>query len=174
MTKGSHKGSSFERDFAKRLSLWYTKGERDDVFWRTSNSGGRAKARSKVGQHTHGQFGDIGATDPIGEPLLKIVTFELKRGYNKSTIHDVLDKEDTHKDQQFELWIEKAAGDAKLAGSQMWALVTKRDRRKEMIWWSNEHPKLAPPQIMLMTQYGWICGAFLEDFFEIADPGKYK
>ena len=67
---GHAKGSQFERTVCKDLSLWWTKGKRDDVFWRTSGSGARAKTRSKTGEKTFGQYGDVQATDPIGQPLI--------------------------------------------------------------------------------------------------------
>ena len=82
---GARKGSGFEREVAKALSLWWTEGSRDDVFWRSSNSGGRATARRKRGQRTAGQHGDIAATDPVGEPFLKVVTIELKAGYGRGS-----------------------------------------------------------------------------------------
>ena len=48
---GKGKGGAWERVVAKRLSLWITHGKRQDVFWRSSLSGGRATiARGKVRQ----------------------------------------------------------------------------------------------------------------------------
>lgn len=81
----SQKGGQFERDISKQLSLWLTKGERDDIFWRSSQSGGRATERSKKGKKTAGSYGDITALDPIGHRFLEIFCIELKRGYTKDT-----------------------------------------------------------------------------------------
>src|SRR3954464_11883516 len=92
MANRAGKGASFERDLCKRLSLWWTDGERDDVFWRTSQSGGRATSRTKKGKKTKNSYGDICAVDPIGQPLLDLITFEVKRGYNKDSFTDLLDK----------------------------------------------------------------------------------
>ena len=39
---GKAKGSSFERAVCKRLSLWLSNGERDNLLWRSAMSGGRA------------------------------------------------------------------------------------------------------------------------------------
>jgi hypothetical protein len=48
---GKAKGGAFEREIAKRLSLWITNGKSQDVFWRSAMSGGRATvARGKVRQ----------------------------------------------------------------------------------------------------------------------------
>ena len=41
------KGSSNERKLSRQLSLWFTNGESDDIFWRSTNSGGTATIRGK-------------------------------------------------------------------------------------------------------------------------------
>ena len=76
--KGHGKGQSFEREVSRRLSLWLTKGARDDVFWRTAMSGGRATLQAKKGIINFAQAGDIGAIDPLGAQLLNHVTIECK------------------------------------------------------------------------------------------------
>ena len=53
------KGSNYERDIAKKLSLWASHDEHDDWIWRTSSSGARAKTRSKQGKSTANSCGDI-------------------------------------------------------------------------------------------------------------------
>jgi hypothetical protein len=127
------KGSRFERWFCKELSLWWTENARDDVFWRTAGSGGRATNRGKKGHKTAGAYGDIAATDSCGEPLLRFFTFELKRGYQKDTVHDLLDRPEKAALQTYEKWILQAEESAKLAGSKGWAIITCRDRREPMI-----------------------------------------
>src|SRR5271166_5739903 len=100
------KGSQFERDICRKLSLWWTQDQsppNDAVFWRTSNSGGRATTRKKLGKKTKGQYGDITAIDPIGQPLIDFVTIEIKRGYNKASIIDLLDKQGKGT-SQYEKW----------------------------------------------------------------------
>ena len=128
------KGSSFEREICKQLSLWWTYGIRDDVFWRTSGSGARAKTRSKTGKETFGQYGDIQATDPIGQKLIDVCSIELKRGYNKSTFADLIDKPDKAAEQMFEKFIYQAEIDAINANVCSWLLIVKRDRRKALIF----------------------------------------
>lgn len=127
------KGSDFERLICKKLSLWWTNGERDDVFWRSSGSGARAKTRSKKGMSTFGQYGDIQATDPIGQPLIDLVTIELKRGYNKTTIVDMLDKPGKAAVQQWELFFRQVDEDCRNAKSKGWLLIHRRDRREAMV-----------------------------------------
>lgn len=125
----SRKGPEFEREVAKDLSLWWTAGDRDDIFWRTQNSGGRATARKRKGKTTQGQYGDIQAVDPLGKPLMRFLSFELKRGYDVG-----LDGIFKRKQTSFMLpgWIRQAEMAADDAESYAWALVVKR----------NFHPRL--------------------------------
>ena len=76
------KGSGFEREVACQLSLWFTGGQRDDVFGRSDGSGSRFTSRWKKGKTTANQHGDIAAMDAIGEPLIKIWSIEVKTGYS--------------------------------------------------------------------------------------------
>lgn len=127
-----NKGPQFERDFCKKLSLWWTEGKRDDVFWRTSGSGARAKTRSKSGQETFGQYGDVQAIDPIGQPLMDICTIELKRGYNNETLSDFI--EGTKRLRLLD-FMEQAREDARLKGGYSeWVLVVKRDRKDAILF----------------------------------------
>ena len=129
---GHAKGSSFERAVCKDLSLWWTKGKREDVFWRTSGSGARAKTRSKTGGKTFGQYGDVQATDPIGQPLIDLCTIEIKKGYNRTDLSDLLDKQDRHK-PLFEQFIWQAWTDSQNSGTPYWMLLSRRDGRRTVI-----------------------------------------
>lgn len=133
--RGSTKGSIFEREICKKLSLWWTqdlKTPRDDVFWRIGGSGGRAKSRGRRGQGTYGQSGDICATDPIGDPLTKLITFELKKGYNRFTVGDLLDKPTDSASQKYEEWITQAQESHFQSGAFSWMIIHKRDRREAL------------------------------------------
>ncbi len=136
-----NKGSSYEREVCKRLSLWWTQDEdppRDDVFWRTSQSGGRATSRAKKGSKTKNSHGDVCAIDPVGQPLLDLITIEVKRGYSSSSIQDLLDKGPKAAKQTYEKWIEKAVQDHKQAGSFSWMIIVKRDKRDPLVILPNE------------------------------------
>lgn len=130
----SSKGSRFERDFSKQLSLWWSDGHSDDLFWRTSQSGGRATTRRKKGKGTRGHVGDICATDETGAQLLKYVTFELKRGYSRHTLHDLIDKPAGAAEQEIEKWLAQARRGRKEAGSLYWLVVSQRDRRQPLMF----------------------------------------
>ncbi len=129
------KGSNFEREICKQLSLWWTNNKRDDVFWRTSGSGARATTRSKTKKKTFGQYGDVQATDPIGQPLIDLCTIEIKRGYSKSTFADLIEESTTAnaKPCMYTQFIEQAKRDCEKANTPWWLLIVKRDRRKAIV-----------------------------------------
>jgi len=133
---GKGKGSSFERAICKELSTWWTNYEREDVFWRTSGSGARATTRSKSGQRTFGQYGDVQATDPIGQPLIDLCTIEIKKGYSREPFGNLVEHS-THATPKlcaFSDFIRQVQKDARYAGSHSWLLITKRDIRTTMIF----------------------------------------
>jgi hypothetical protein len=129
----SSKGSSYERALCGKLSLWWSRGARDDIFWRSPGSGARAKVRGRRGRSTDGQHGDILATDAEGEDLIKVFTLELKRGYSGSSPFDVFDKADKAAEQTWESFYAQASESALLADSLYWAIISKRDRRSDFI-----------------------------------------
>lgn len=125
----SNKGSPFEREIARKLSLWWSDGQADDWFWRTAGSGGRATNRAKSGKSTANGGGDICAQTKEAQNLLDKVTFELKRGYNTATISDLLDNDGGVMGK----FIEQARRSASLAGTPYWAVIHKRDRREALL-----------------------------------------
>lgn len=132
MSKGKGKGSAFERELCRTLSLWWSDGERDDLLWRSSNSGGRATVRGRRGKKTTGHCGDIAATDPSIQELTSLITFEAKRGYNSCSIMDILDKPKNGAQQQWEKWFDQVKAAAGRAGTPFWMLVVKRDHREPL------------------------------------------
>jgi hypothetical protein len=125
----SNKGSPFEREIARKLSLWWSDGQADDWFWRTAGSGGRATNRAKSGKSTANGGGDICAQTKEAQNLLDRVTFELKRGYNTATISDLIDNDGG----VMAKFIEQARRSASLAGTPYWAVIHKRDRREALL-----------------------------------------
>jgi hypothetical protein len=130
------KGPQFERDVCRQLSLWWSDNNREDIFWRTQNSGGRATTRQKSGKKTFGQYGDIMATDPCGQPLINLITFELKRGYSKDSIQDLIDRKKGP--NKYKEWIEKIIKTSELAGSKYWVLIVRRNARISLLFTSQK------------------------------------
>lgn len=129
------KGADFERTICKELSLWWTGGKRDDIFWRSSQSGGRATVRfQKHGKKTAGAHGDITALDPIGVPLLKLFTIELKRGRAHGEPGDVLDCKGKPECHPFLKTLEQARTSAVQAESLTWLLIVRRDFRNPVVF----------------------------------------
>ena len=128
------KGSAYEREVCGLLSLWWTDGQRDDVFWRTHGSGGRANVRARRGRRTAGQYGDIGAVDDCGKALTDLLAVELKRGYNSDTIQAVLDRTDGHALNGMEEHLAQAVAAANRGGAYAWLLVHRRDRRRAYVF----------------------------------------
>jgi len=63
---GKAKGASFERDICRRLSLWVSHGQQEDVFWRSAMSGGRSTVAHAKGKKLGAQAGDISCIHPVG------------------------------------------------------------------------------------------------------------
>lgn len=75
---GAAKGAEFERVVCKQLSHWLSRGVRDDLFWRTAMSGGRATMQIRRGKINRSQCGDVGAIDAQGERLTNRVFIDTK------------------------------------------------------------------------------------------------
>lgn len=73
------KGSGFEREVCKRLSLWVSHGKRDDLYWRSAMSGGRASVLFKRrGKKSISQAGDISCIHPDGAALTDLYLISCK------------------------------------------------------------------------------------------------
>lgn len=161
----ARKGGNYERELCKEFSLWWTHGKNDDVFWRTAGSGGRATGRTKRGQKTHGSYGDIAAVNPIGAPLIDLLTIEVKRGYPHYHIGDMLDYSQKAGRQRFEEHFDQVYESWQKSGSFSWALICRRDNREPFIFVGMEFAELvigeAEPQIISQRGHpaGWISGA---------------
>ena len=66
---GKQKGSAFEREICRLLSIWLTEGKDDRIAWRSSSSGGTATIRNRKGSSKFGQTqsGDIVKISDAGE-----------------------------------------------------------------------------------------------------------
>ena len=80
MSRSNAKGGAFERLICKRLSLWISKGKRDDLFWRSAMSGGRATLQMKRLPHKkrYNQCGDLSAISREGQDFLDVFFVDCK------------------------------------------------------------------------------------------------
>lgn len=184
------KGSDFERELCKRLSRWWTDGERDDIFWRSSQSGGRATQRTKIGKTTFGSYGDIAAVDPIGAPLIKFFTIELKRGSSYGCPGDLLDFKPDNEKHPWVQCLRQAIRSHEQAGSLAWMMICRRDHRIPIVFLENKvmrilrdsqpMPSLSSMMVLHLTVRGknggitlgttTIMGLPLEVFLEFITP----
>lgn len=70
------KGSGWEREISRMLSLWWTEGKDKNVFMRSASSGAWNTMHRKEGVTAHS--GDIEAVDSIGRPFTNHVMVETK------------------------------------------------------------------------------------------------
>lgn len=172
------KGSSFERDICKTFSRWWTKGEREDVFWRTAGSGARATVRTKQGKTTSNSYGDMMALDPIGQPFIGKVVVEMKRGYNKASLQDFIDRGAKSKPLPYEEFVAKLNKECDDSGRKYWMLVVQRDRRKKLAIISreladhvNRNRILSNIARVKIIKAGYACMAMdLDSFLLFVDP----
>jgi hypothetical protein len=75
---GKSKGAGWEREVSVLLSRWVSSGGQDDVYWRSSMSGGRATVGFRKGKQLGNQVGDLSCIDPIGQRFLNSFAVEAK------------------------------------------------------------------------------------------------
>lgn len=131
-----------------------------------------ATARNKKGKKTQQHCGDVCAIDPIGFPLTDLITIELKRGYSRHTITDLLDKPKKAAKQVYEKWIEQAEKAARGAGTPCWLLVVKRDHREPIVFMKD---RSWFPSIVSFELGNFILGGTtLETFFTLVNPDRIR
>lgn len=138
MKTKKEKGLIHEWKICKSLSLWYTKGKRDDIFYPTSSSGARATKRMKDNISTANSCGDVGALDHIGFSIIEQYIFELKSGYSKGPpsqqiqIVELLDNRNKKLPILIQ-WIKKLKKEAKKHNRKHPVLIFRRDRKDSCI-----------------------------------------
>lgn len=78
MVNSKQKGASFERDICKKLSLWLSNGQRQDLLWRSAMSGGRSTVALKAGSKLGAQAGDISSIDKLSHTFIETFMCECK------------------------------------------------------------------------------------------------
>lgn len=137
----ANKGGPYERTVCRRLTLWWLGDpEADVLWWRTSQSGGRATFRSRKGKKTgKAHVGDITAIEPEGRFWSDLVTTEIKRGYREATLSQVLDLPFSIKGQQpLHAFLDQTLSAQERAGTPFWALIHRRDRCEALIYFDSD------------------------------------
>lgn len=127
---GKGKGGGFERDIAKKISLWWSNNESKDLCWRSASSGGRATQSKTKNKAYHG---DLTAIDDSIKLLFNRFSFELKF-YKNFCIEDII-----HHgiDNVVLKWWKQCLRSAGLSKRQP-ILIIKRNNRKELLLFSKE------------------------------------
>lgn len=158
---GGEKGAEFERKMSKRLSLWWTDGARNDIFWRGKGSG----ARFTQGTGSRHTSGDMVADDPIGQPLVGWFNFEFKHHRDFNLFEAIEPPTKTGKVRTF--W-EQTCNDAEKADKEP-ILICKRDLRHPYLFIHKRFRHLLPDGFRYVL---WndvlICQLF--PFLEAVDP----
>lgn len=127
MVNPSRKGFSFENQICRQLSMWWTGGQRNDVFCRTRASGAFATMRIKSKKSAPYAGGDITFEDPIGQPLIDHFIFSVKRGYNDAvSILSFVDKNIKAAPTLFKWW-NQVAEQKEQHGKKASLLIMRRD-----------------------------------------------
>jgi hypothetical protein len=133
------KGGQYERDKSRQTSLWWSNNERDDLIWRSSNSGGRATSRYKKGKTDINNLGDLRLDDPIIKPLFDYIFFELKNGYTESVpsksinVLYWLDKPKNSRDPLLYSFWKKAEKERKQSNRKETWIIFKRDYKQDCL-----------------------------------------
>lgn len=175
----SSKGSAFERSVAKILSLWISEGEDDSWVWRTSQSGGRATTRAKVGDKTSGGTGDLTFTDHRAAWFFNLFSIELKCGYKGADIGSLIDSRQKQP-LILQFW-EQCERDRQLSKAKWNLLILKRDRKIPLIivdWecWAELIALFDIPSFPVITYYKdhLLTIAQFDAFFDWIDPESLK
>lgn len=131
MPNSKIKGNIFETSACKTISLFLTSGERDDLFWRSSNSGGRQTVRARQGKETYNQAGDLTTTHPDGEMFMSVFVIECKHHKDINLWSLITDTENQTLLGWWKTHVKKAEEVSKIP------LLIVRQNHKPILWISN-------------------------------------
>jgi len=75
---GKHKGSNYENQVSRNLSMWLTKGQDKKIFLRSDNSGATYTIYQRRSKSLDNHAGDITSNGPIADLVLKYFCLECK------------------------------------------------------------------------------------------------
>lgn len=140
------KGSSFERDICKKLSIYLTNGKDERVMWRTSNSGGTATVQKNMkSKFAKKNAGDICQISERG--LYKNVdkffdTYFIEcKAYKYVSIYPPLNK-------IWMDWIEECQRNKSITNKKIF-LIVKFNNRKILVFSEDSYNDIIPKQLTL-------------------------
>lgn len=134
---GKSSGNTYERTWAKKLSLLLTNGQRNDCVWRTSNSGGRATVTS-----SDTQCGDLHAVRPEATKFFDTFSLELKNYKPINLLH--FNKENF----QLYTWWKQASGDAERAKKIPLLIFNAKRQGEYFVLGANSYDKLSKSKLV--------------------------
>ena len=178
---GRSKGNAFERKISKRLSLWLSKGDSPDLFWRTAASGARSTSRARTtGRGIESAAGDINATSSEAEAFTRLFSIECKT-YKSLELEQLFFAQSLEQSIVGRFWLQTKRQAASVQRHPL--LIAKQNARGELVLlptpvyervlaWGTmggaKHKKKAPRSVYVET--GTIAVLSLDDFLELLDP----
>jgi hypothetical protein len=130
---GAAKGSRYERELCKRFSFWFSDGESEDLFWRTSGSGSRATNRRRLGKNpSKFDFGDMKHETEKGKPLVEHLCWEFRSRARFDLFAVFGSGVEDPKTSLLASWA-KACYEADCSGRRP-ILITKALQRQDVLW----------------------------------------
>lgn len=160
------KGASFEREIAVNLSKWASFGEREDLFWRSSMSGGRATVARKKGGNLEAVIGDLCAIHPDGKPFLDKFYVELKH-YKDLNYSGIL----TKTGHLMRFWESTITEANSYKRNPM--LIAKQNRLPTIVFLQTSGLRLLElieAQTIILSHRNGMYGYLLSDFVKYAQP----
>lgn len=160
---GKAKGSQFEREVCKRLSLWVTQGKEEDVYWRSAMSGGRSTRMHKSRHWKQGSHaaGDICAVGEAGHVFTDRFYVECKHYADLSILAFLLGKKEG---LLYKFWITACREAEKHKKAPF--LVAQQNRLPSMV--------IAQPQVLADEGWeSWPCAPVLTMFHDGHEVGLW-
>jgi len=126
MSNGKAKGSGYERDICKMLTMWLTGKDKPYVWWRSPSSGALATITAQNPNLT----GDIISVLPEGNFLTDRFSIEIKTGYPKSSFNKFFSNA---KNNEIEMFWKQAVNDASKSNKEP-MMIYKKDRKEPLIF----------------------------------------
>ena len=136
---GKSKGSSFEREVCKALSLWVSNGKNEDLFWRSAMSGGRATVGRKAGKSHKAHAGDISCTHARGHVLTDYWCIECK----------------FYKDLNIDLFMFGKGGNLDRFWKQAWDAAHENEKVPMLIAKQNFKPTIVVVPLSELADFNW-------------------